>query len=181
MSGGVLAVLFNVSIVDAWWGRALSLLHCHVPSFCLLHNQIKHFLTASIFELIFALFNCLSEVKDFCDQLSVVVHVGLVVFLVKGCDFGVSCFKLGDRVRKVLSLSLIFLLDVSIHFNRSKLLVLNVVIQILLNGAFQLLIIVDVLDDPVYRVFKSPDEDLVCLDLDPRLLDYLVHVLLFDP
>lgn len=77
-----------------------------------------------------------------------------------------------------LELSLVFFLDFLVELLLLKLLVFDIVQQVLLDCPLELVEVVDFLCNPVDGVFKSADVDLVCLDLNPSHFDHFLHLLL---
>ena len=61
-----------------------------------------------------------------------------------------------------------------------KLLVFHVLEHLLLNGSFELLVIIDVLGNPVDCIFKCPNVNFVRVDFDFGPVNHLLHLLLAD-
>jgi hypothetical protein len=101
-----------------------------------------------------------------------------MVLLVKCCLLILACFKSSHAISQVFALTFVLFLDISIHLNRFQLLIFYVVVKFNLNAAFQLFIIIDILNDPINSVFKCPDKDGISLDFYSCLFNCCLHHLL---
>ena len=67
------------------------------------------------------------------------------------------------RVFEIFPLVFILFLYVRVDFNILSALVLNILVQVIIDSALQLVIIIDVLDHCVYRILHAIDNSIVSM------------------
>jgi len=140
--------------------------------------KFKRLLAAFLFEEVQLLVSFIPELVDRLDQISVRLHIFLVVGSVA---LGLNrdlLVEVSSHTLEILKLSLVFLLNLLVHLLSLALEVLNVGQKAVVDGLLELLVVVDVLDHPVDCILKCADHNLIGLNLDPRFLDHRLHLLL---
>jgi hypothetical protein len=123
-------------------------------------------------------FDLQPEIRDHLDQFDVLSHDVHVVLLVNLLLFVKSLLKTCLGVFEISSLVFIFLLDIWVDFDVLHLLVLDIWIEVLVDGPFELVKVIDVLDNPVNGILEALDKAVICSNLSLVLLDELTHMLL---
>lgn len=140
--------------------------------------RVKHVLTALIIEFCLCLLHCVTQDSHIFNQIHILLHNVQVVLPVKGGCLLKLVVQLLVRVGQELSLGLEFLLDVLIDVLLFLLRVGDIVVQVCMEAQFELVVIVDVLSDPVNSVTVGADVSFVPADLGAGVGDRVLHLLL---
>lgn len=124
------------------------------------------------------LLNLSSEVRDHLDELDVLSHDVHVVLLVNLLLLFETFLQTLLGVFKVSSLVFVFLFDIWVNFDVFHFLIFYVWVQILVDGPFELVEVVNVLDDPVDGILEALHKNIVGSDFGLVLLNEFTHVLL---
>ena len=97
-------------------------------------------------------------------ELLVAIHDPHVVFFVYIFLHLEAFFKRMNRVFEIFPLVFILFLYVRVNFNILSTLVLDVLVQMIIDSALQLVIIIDVLDHCVYGILHAIYNSIVSMD-----------------
>jgi len=140
----------------------------------------QYFVAAELLELVLLVLDVLPELEDLSDQVRVSLHVCLVILKMKSCFFlNAGCKRVTHRLEEP-QLSLVFSLNLFVHFLLLKVLIFNILKHLLLDRPLQLIEIIDILSHPVDSIFERADVYCVRVDLDFGAVNHLLHLLLAD-
>ena len=98
------------------------------------------------------------------DKSLVTIHDPHVIFFVDVLLHLETFFERMNRIFKVFSLVFVFFLDVRIDFNIFGTLVLNVFVQMVIDSTFQLVVVVNILNNCVYSILVAVDIGIISMD-----------------
>lgn len=149
-----------------------------LPLALLLAIEVECFLSTFLFKQTKFIVTLCSQLVNCLDQISVGLHILLVVRSVALSFNSDPLVKVSGNALKILQLGFVLFLDFLVHLLSLALEVLDVGQKAVVDGALKLLVVIDILDDPVNGVLESADDNLIGLDFHPRLLDHRLHLLL---
>lgn len=112
------------------------------------------------------------------DQLAILLHNVVVVLSVQRRHLLQLVIEFLIGIGQELSLCLKLLLDVLVYILLLLLLILHVVEQVLFEAQLQLLVVIDVLGDPVHCIAVGANVGHISADLVCGILIGLLHLLL---
>lgn len=120
----------------------------------------------------------LSQVADLFNQLNVVLHHVLVVLPMDLIFLFETLLERMVRRFQVLALVDVLLLDIRINFDILNCVIFHVAVERRLNRLLQLIVIIDILNNPVNSIFETLNVDVLRADPGPRSLNDFLHFLL---
>ena len=115
----------------------------------------------SFVEVNLSLLNLLSQSLNIYDKLHILVHIVIVILFMQSCHLLKFVSKLFMRIFKEFFLCSELVLDIFIDGLILLLRLRNIGVEILVEGKFQLIVVINILSNPVDLIAESTDKSVI--------------------